>query len=293
MSSAAAAFSASCLAAVAAVQGGAALSDLVLQPGLFRADAGGLPVELVRVAAGIRDVVRGPEQPAPLLCERAEGAQPFPPGGELVPVVAGGVEFGRGVGGELFEAGLPLPAEFQFLPDDAAAGFERALVRHVLGQGRLQLDQVVGEETGTRVADVELDGLGAPRDFCLLAQRRELPPDFAGEVAEPCEVGLHGFEFADRFFLAAAVLEDAGGFFDETAPVLRGGVEHLVQLPLPHDHVHFPAQAGVGQEFLDVQQPAAGAVDRVLRAAGAEQGAGNRDFAVVDRQGAVAVVNGE
>ncbi len=182
---------------------------------------------------------------------------------------------------------------FQFLPDDAAAGLQRGLVRHVLGQGRLQLDQVVGEEAGARVADLELDGLGAPRHFRLLAQRRELPPDFAGEVAEPLQVGLHGLEFADRLFLAAAVLEDAGGLLDEAAPVLRGGVQHLVQLPLPHDHVHFPAQAGVGQEFLDVQQPAAGAVDGVLRAAGAEQGAGDRDFAVVDRQGAVAVVDGE
>ena len=158
-------------------------------------------------------------------------------------------------------AGLPLPAEFQFLPDDAAAGFERALVRYILGQGRLQLDQVVGEEAGAGVADLELDGLGTARHFRLLAQRGELPPDFAGEVAEPCEVGLHGFEFADGFFLAAAVLEDAGGFFDETAPVLRGGVQDLVQLPLPHDHVHFPAQAGIGEEFLDVQEPAAGAVD--------------------------------
>ena len=27
----------------------------------------------------------------------------------------------------------------------------------------------------------------------------------------------------------------------------------LVQLPLPDDHVHLPAQAGVGEQFLDVQ----------------------------------------
>ena len=275
------------------VQGAAAVQDLALQPGLLLPDAGGLPVELLGVAAGIGGVIGSAEQPAALLGQRAQRAQPFPPGGELVPGVAGGVELWRGVGGELFKAGLPLPAEFEFLPDDAAAGLERSLVRHILGQGLLQLHQVVREEAGARVTDLELDGLGAAGHFGLFAQRRELPADLAGEVAEPGEVGLHGFEFADRLFLAAAVFEDAGGFFDEAPPVLRGGVEHLVQLALPDDHVHFPAQAGVGEEFLDVQEPAAGAVDGVLRAAGAEQRAGNRDFAVLDRQGAVAVVNGE
>ncbi len=95
------------------VQGAAAVQDLALQPGLFLPDAGGLPVELVGVAAGIGDVVGGAEQPAAFLGERAQRAQPFPPGGELVPGVAGGVELGRGVGGELFEAGLPLPAELR------------------------------------------------------------------------------------------------------------------------------------------------------------------------------------
>ena len=275
------------------VQRAAAVHDLAFQPGLFLPDAGGLPVELLGVAAGIGGVIGGAEQPAAFLGQRTQRAQPFPPGGELVPGVAGGVELWRGVGGKLFEAGLPLPAVFEFLPDDAAAGLQRTLIRHVLGQGLLQLDQVVREEAGARVTDLELDGLGAACHFGLFAQRRELTADLAREVAEPGQVGLHGFEFADRLFLAAAVLEDAGGFFDEAPPVLRGGVKHLVQLPLPDDHVHFPAQAGVGEEFLDVQEPAAGAVDGVLRSAGAEQSAGNRHFAVLDRQGAVAVVNGE
>ena len=281
------------MAARGGVQGAAAVHDLAFQPGLFLPDAGGLPVELLGVAAGIGHVVGGAEQPASLLGERTQRAHPFPPGGELVPAVAGCVERGRGFGGKLFEAGLPLPAEFEFLPDDAAAGLERAFVRDVPGQGLLQLNQVVREEAGACITDLELDGLGAACHFGLFAQRGELPADFAGEVAEPGKVGLHGFEFADRLFLAAAVLEDAGGFLNEAPPVLRGGVEHLVQLPLPDDHVHFPAQAGVGEEFLDVQKPAAGAVDGVLRAAGAEQRAGNRHFAVLDRQGAVAVVDGE
>ena len=87
------------------------------------------------------------------------------------------------------------------------------------------------------------------------------------------------------------MLEDAGGLFDEAATVLRGGMQDPVELPLADDHVHFAAEAGVGEQFLDVQQPAARTVDGVFGAAGAEQGAGDGDFAVLDGEGAVGIVD--
>ena len=96
----------------------------------------------------------------------------------------------------------------------------------------------------------------APRHRCLLAQRRELPADFPGQVAEPLEVGLHRLQLADGLLLAPPVFEDAGGFFDEAPAVLGSGVQDPVQLSLPHDDVHFAAEPGVGEEFLDVQEPA-------------------------------------
>ena len=71
------------------------------------------------------------------------------------------------------------------------------------------------------------------------------------------------------------------------------GVDDLVELALPDDDVHLPAEAGVGQQFLDVQQPAMVAVDRVLALPGPEQQAADRHLGVVDRQGAVAVVDGQ
>ena len=71
------------------------------------------------------------------------------------------------------------------------------------------------------------------------------------------------------------------------------GVQHLVELALPDDDVHLAAEAGVAEQLLHVEQPALLAVDRVLAAAVAEQGAADRDLAVLDRQRAVGVVDRE
>ena len=43
-----------------------------------------------------------------------------------------------------------------------------------------------------------------------------------------------------------------------------------VELALADDDVHLPADAGVGEQLLDVEQPAGVAVDLVLALAGAE-----------------------
>ena len=62
------------------------------------------------------------------------------------------------------------------------------------------------------------------------------------------------------------------------------GVEHRVELALADDHVLLAADAGVGEQLLDVEQPARHAVDRVLGLAGAEQRAGDRHLGELDRQ---------
>ena len=77
-------------------------------------------------------------------------------------------------------------------------------------------------------------------------------------------------------------------------PALLGpGVEHGVDLALADDHVLLAADAGVGQQLLDVEQPARHAVDGVLAVAGAEQRAGDRDLGELDRQQPGGVVDGE
>jgi hypothetical protein len=83
------------------------------------------------------------------------------------------------------------------------------------------------------------------------------------------------------------VLEDARGLLDVGASVLRLRREHRVELALPDDDVHLPADAGIGQQLLDVEQTAVAAVDLVLARAVAEHPPGDRHLGVLDGQGAV------
>ena len=89
------------------------------------------------------------------------------------------------------------------------------------------------------------------------------------------------------------MLEDAGGLLDEAATLLGGGAQHGVELALADDDVHLAAEAGVGEQLLDVEQAAGRAVDGVLGAAAAEHRPRDRDLGVVDRQRAVGVVDGQ
>src|SRR5690606_22784624 len=136
-----------------------------------------------------------------------------------------------------------------------------------------------------------LDERGLACRLGLTSERPELAADLADEVAHPGEVALHRLELAERLFLALAVLQDTGGLLDEATPLLRRRAQHRVELPLADDDVHLPADAAVGEQLLDVEEPAWGAVDRILAAAGAEHGAADRHLGVVDRQGTVGVVD--
>ena len=119
-----------------------------------------------------------------------------------------------------------------------------------------ELDEVVGEQAQPGVADVGLDDGGPAGDLGLPPERPELAADLAGEVLHAGEVGLHRLELAQRLLLALAVLEDAGGLLDEAAALLGGGAQHRVELALADDDVHLAADAGVGEQLLDVEQPA-------------------------------------
>ncbi len=144
---------------------------------------------------------------------------------------------------------------------------------------RVQLD-------GERV--VTASGVG------LAFQRAQLTTHLAEEVLEADEVGLGGVEPALRLLPPPAVLQHAGGLLDDEAPVLGPGVEHRVELALRNDHVLLAAHAAVGQQLLDIEQPAGNPVDCVLALArAAEQRAGKGYLGEADRQQAGAVVDGE
>ena len=95
------------------------------------------------------------------------------------------------------------------------------------------------------------------------------------------------------FSLRRRCLSTPGRFLDQRPARVGPGVQHLVELALADDDVHLPAEAGVGQQLRNVQQPALVAVDRVLALPGPEQQPADRDLGIVDRQRAVAVVDGQ
>src|SRR5690606_36839809 len=153
------------------------------------------------------------------------------------------------------------------------------------------LDEVVRRDASSSVAYVGLDGRSPTRHLGLAPEGFELAPDLGEEVVEPGQVALGRVELAKRFLLALAVLQDTGGLLDETAAVLRRRVEDRVELPLADDDVHLATDAGVAEQVLDVEKAARRPVDGVLRPTVAEHRAADGDFGVVDRQGAVAVVD--
>lgn len=154
-----------------------------------------------------------------------------------------------------------------------------------------QRHEFVGVQSRFCVADDGSDRRGLPRDLGLLSQRLQLSPQLPREIAEPHEIRLHGLELAERLLLAAAMLEDAGGLFDETAPVLRARLQHGVEASLAHDDVHFATQPRIAEQLLHIQEAAGLPVDRVLAGAVAEQRATDRHFAVLDGECPVAVVD--
>ena len=86
------------------------------------------------------------------------------------------------------------------------------------------------------------------------------------------------------FSLRLRILEDAGGFLDDRPTILGAGVEHGVDLALADDDVLLAADAGVGEQLLDVEQAARHVVDGVLAVAAAEQRALDGDLGELDRQ---------
>ena len=142
-------------------------------------------------------------------------------------------------------------------------------------------------QLGHQVA-VAAGGLG------LALQGPQLAPDLPQQVGEAEQVGLRPLQPPLRLLLAAAVLEDARRLLHDEPAVLGPGVEDGVEVALGHDDVLLAAHAGVGEQLLEVEQPAGDAVERVLALPRrAEQRAGDGDLGEVDRQHAPGVVDGE
>ena len=174
-----------------------------------------------------------------------------------------------------------------------ATGDQGGLVGDFLLQDGGQLNQVVGQQPKPGVASLGLDRGGLARSLGLATQRSEMTANLTGQVIDPDEVGLHRLHLAQGALLALAVLQDASGLLDEATALLRSRAQDGVELPLTDDDVHLVADTGVGEQLLDIQQAAGCPVEGVLRTAVAKHGPRDGDLGVVDRQRAVAVVDGQ
>ena len=221
------------------------------------------------------------------------GTDPLGQRGEPEPRLLGGVgPFRQGRHGGL--VGSKLSGRLR-QPGGGVVVFTTQRRLDVIGAGELgaPLHQVITSQPQPRIAQVCLDRLCPPGHLGLSAEGFELAAQFGGQIGEPRQVGRGRVELALRLLLALAVLEHTGGLFDEGPAILGPRLQNLGEPALPDDDVHLAADAGVAQQFLDVQQSAAGAVDLVLPRAVAEHATRDRHLGVLDRQRFVGVVDGQ
>ncbi len=89
------------------------------------------------------------------------------------------------------------------------------------------------------------------------------------------------------------MFEDTCGFLDIGAAILGARFQDFRKLALPHDDVHFPANAGIRKQLLDIHQPGLCPVDFVFARAIAEHAAGNGYLGVLDGQRTIGIIDGE
>ena len=160
-------------------------------------------------------------------------------------------------------------------------------------QARLEPGELVADEIEAQGPQLVDDRAVALRGPGLTFERRELPPHLPEQVLEAHQVRLGGDEAALGPLLAAPELQDPRRLLDDRPPVVGRRREDRVELALPDDHVLLAADPGVGQQLLEVEEPTGDAVQLVLGFTGAEQAAGDRHLAELDRQEMRRVVDRE
>ena len=113
-------------------------------------------------------------------------------------------------------------------------------------------------------AQLVAQALVTPRLGRLALQAAALLVDFEDDVVDAGEVLLRGLELQLRRPAPRLVLRDAGGFLDQHAPIGGPRRQDQPDLALLDDGVGLGAQPGVHQQFVDVPEPALGAVNEVL-----------------------------
>ena len=132
------------------------------------------------------------------------------------------------------------------------------------GQTGLDRGQVAAGEEAAHGPQLLHQVVVAAGGLGLAFEGPQLAAHLAEQVLEPDQAGLGRLQPALGLLPAAAELEHARRLLDDQPAVLGPGVEHGVELALGDDDVLLAADPGVGQQLLDVEQPAGHAVDGVL-----------------------------
>ena len=149
------------------------------------------------------------------------------------------------------------------------------------GEGELHREPLLGQ---LRVA---------LRLAALARQAPDLRLDLGDQVLHPLKVHRGLFQATLGAVLAVAVEPDAGRLFEQRSPLVGPVGEEKVDHLGFDDHAGVAAEAGAAEQILDVPEPDRSAVQEIVALAGAGEPAGHHDFAVGDRQVAVAVVEEE
>ena len=172
------------------------------------------------------------------------------------------------------------------------------VVRGLLaGESLPELDHRLAPGIAGEAALQHLERVG---DFPVLLGGRRLRAQLLGagtqlieNVARASHVAIRLPQPVDRFLPLVAETPHAGRFFDQLAAKPGGGLDDEVDIVLRRDRVAILAQAGAGQQRVDVFQSRARTVDQVLALPGAEQTAGDFDLVELDVEPLVGIVDGE
>jgi hypothetical protein len=104
--------------------------------------------------------------------------------------------------------------------------------------------------------------------FRLLTKGFELPTELCQDVLEPEKVLLQSGQLPFRSFPASTVLGDPRRLLHELAPLLGPGGEDVLQVALADDGVQGSPHARVGQQLLDVEEPAGPAAEPIFTITG-------------------------
>ncbi len=132
-----------------------------------------------------------------------------------------------------------------------------------------------------------------PRPPDLRLEFRDAPLELGNQVVDANRVGFGLVQPAQRLVLARQEPVDAGRLLEERSPVRGLAREHRIDLTLRDDRVAPRPESRSHQEVLDIAQPALIAVNIVFDLARSVSPARDLDFAEIDWEAAIGVVEGD